>query len=50
MDVELKVDGKFITLNAFTQEIMGKVAAAIAESLHGVGQDWNEIEIKIEKQ
>jgi hypothetical protein len=50
MDVELKVDGKSITLNAFTQEIMGKVAAAIAESLRGVGQDWREIEIRIEKR
>jgi len=26
------------------------VASAIAESLRGVGQDWKEIEIRIEKR
>jgi hypothetical protein len=50
MRVSLKVDGKAIDLNAFTQEIIGNTAAAMAESLRGVGQDWREIEIEIEKQ
>jgi len=49
MNVELKVDGKTVDLNAFTQEIIGNAAAAMAESLRGVGQDWKRIEIKIEK-
>jgi hypothetical protein len=49
MNVELKVDGKAIDLNAFTQEIIGNVTLAIAESLRGVGQDWKGIEIRIEK-
>ncbi|MDQ1283153.1 MAG: hypothetical protein QG666_943 [Euryarchaeota archaeon] len=49
MRVELKVDGKDVDLNAFTQEIIGNAAAAMAESLHGVGADWKGIEIKIEK-
>lgn len=49
MRVELKVDGKDIDLNAFTQEIIGKVVSAMAESLHGVGPDWKGIEIKIER-
>ena len=50
MDIELKVDGKVIDLNAFTQEIIGNVAVSMAESLRGVGQDWKGIEIKIEKR
>ena len=49
MRVELKVDGKDVDLNAFTQEIIGSAAAAMAESLHGVSADWKGIEIKIEK-
>ncbi|MCX6672892.1 MAG: hypothetical protein NTY37_03840 [Methanothrix sp.] len=50
MNVELKVDGKAVDLNAFTQEIIGNAAAAMAESLRGVGQDWKGIEIRIEKR
>ena len=49
MRVELRVDGKDIDLNAFTQEIIGKAAAAMSESLHGVSPDWKGIEIKIER-
>ncbi len=49
MFVELKVDGKTVDLNVFTQEIIGNVAAAMAESLRGVGPNWKRIEIRIEK-
>jgi len=48
MNVELKVDGKSIPLNAFTQEIIGNVTVAMAESLRGVGQDWKEMEIRVQ--
>ena len=47
MKVNLMVDGKAIPLNDFTQEIIGNVAVAMAESLRGVDQDWKEIEIKL---
>ncbi|RQW78388.1 MAG: hypothetical protein EHM14_12155 [Methanothrix sp.] len=47
MSVELKVDDKGIALNAFTQEFMGNVAIAMAESLRGVNVDWKDITIKI---
>ncbi|MDM7935465.1 MAG: hypothetical protein QUS08_08785 [Methanothrix sp.] len=47
MEVELKVDGSPIPLNAFTQEILGNVAAAMAQSLRGVGDEWKEIEIRV---
>jgi hypothetical protein len=50
MRVSLKVDEKEIDLNAFTQEIIGNTAAAMAESLRGVDHDWKGIEIRIQKQ
>lgn len=49
MKVEMMVDGKVIPLNDFTQEIVGNVAVAMAESLRGVGQDWREIKIKLQQ-
>ncbi len=49
MKAELMVDGKVIPLNDFTQEIIGNVAVAMAESLRGVGQDWREIKIKLQQ-
>lgn len=49
MNVEMKVDGKTIPLNAFTQEIIGNVAAAMAQPLRGVSDGWKQIEIKLEK-
>jgi hypothetical protein len=48
MKVELKVDGQAIPLNDFTQEIIGNVAAAMAESLRGVGDGWQQIELKVQ--
>jgi len=49
MKVELKVDEESIDLNAFTQEIIGNAAVAMAESLRGVKPEWKGIEIRIEK-
>lgn len=48
MKVELVVDGKAIPLNDFTQEIIGNVAVAMAESLRGVKAGWKEITIKVQ--
>jgi hypothetical protein len=49
MSVEVVVDGLAIPLNDFTQEIIGNVAAAMAQSLRGVGEDWKKIEIKLQR-
>lgn len=48
MKVELVVDGQAIPLNDFTQEIIGNVTAAMAQSLRGVKAGWKEITIKVE--
>ena len=47
MIVKLQADGKDIPLNEFTQEIIGNVAVAMAQSLRGVSPDWKGIEIRI---
>jgi len=47
MIVNLKADGRDIPLNEFTQEIIGNVAVAMAQSLRGVSSDWKDIEIRI---
>jgi hypothetical protein len=47
MRVELKVDGQAVPLNDFTQEIIGNVAAALAESLRGVDEGWQQIELSV---
>jgi hypothetical protein len=49
MKVNLMVDGQPIPLNEFTQEIIGNVAVAMAESLRGVDPGCKEIKISIEK-
>jgi len=46
MKVKLVVNGNEIPLNAFTQEIIGNVVVAMAESLRGVGEDWSQIFIE----
>ena len=47
MKTELTVDGKKISMNKFTQEIMGDVISSIAGNLHGVDLDWEKIEIEV---
>ncbi len=48
MKVELVVDGQAIPLNDFTQEIIGNVITAMAQSLRGVKSGWKEITIKVQ--
>ncbi len=49
MKVELVVDGGTVPLNDFTQEIIGNVAVAMAESLRGIKPSWKEITIKVQE-
>jgi len=49
MKVELVVDGEMVPLNAFTQEFIGNVAKAMAESLRGIDPGYKEITIKLQK-
>jgi hypothetical protein len=47
MNVKLAVNGNEIQLNAFTQEIIGNVVIAMAESLRGVEEGWKKIIIEV---
>ncbi len=49
MEIELKVDGEYIAMNEFVQSILSGTIAGAVEQLHGVDDDWKEINIKIIK-
>jgi len=49
MEVEIIVDEKALPLNGFTQDIIGNVAIAMAESLRGVEPEWKNIQIKVHR-
>ncbi len=46
---KLVVDGKEIPLNDFVTRILSSTVADAVTTLHGVGEDWKKIEIKIER-
>ncbi len=50
MKVEMTVDGKVIPLNDFTQDIIGNVVKAMAESLRGVAAGEKEIVVKAKRE
>ncbi len=41
------VDGKEIVINEFVEKILTSTIVGAVSSLHGVNQEWNEIEISI---
>lgn len=49
MGAKLTVDGKEIPLNEFVESILAGTIAGAVSTLHGVGEDWKKIEIKIER-
>ncbi len=49
MDVELFVDGEEIELNEFVVKILSGALVGAVTSLHGIKEDWKEIEVKVTK-
>ncbi len=49
MGAKLVVDGKEIPLNNFVTSIISSTVVGALTTLHGVGEDWKKIEIKIER-
>jgi hypothetical protein len=47
--VKLNVDGKEIPLNDFVEHILASTISGAVTTLHGVGEEWKKIEIKIER-
>ncbi len=49
MEVELFVDGQEIEINHFVQKIMGAMVCSSVETLHGVDENWDEINIRVKR-
>jgi len=49
LDVSLIVDGKEIPINQFVTNILSGTIAGAVTTLHGVNENWKNIEIKIER-
>jgi hypothetical protein len=49
MVLKLKVDGKEIPLNEFVEKILSGSIMGAVTSLRGIKEDWEKIEIEIEK-
>ena len=47
MDVKLFVDGEEIDLNEFVVKILSGALVGAVASLHGIKEDWKEIEVKV---
>lgn len=49
MQAKLKVDGKEIPLNDFTDKILQGIISGAVGSLRGIKEDWKKLEIEISK-
>jgi hypothetical protein len=49
LSLTLRVDGKEIPLNEFVEKILNGTIAGAIESLKGIKEDWEKIEIEIKK-
>jgi hypothetical protein len=49
LGVKLQVDGKEISINEFVERILAGTITGAVTTLHGVGEEWKKIEIKIER-
>lgn len=49
MEVRILVDGEKVPVNEFVQGLIGQGLAAQVEELHGVPEDWDRIEVTVER-
>jgi hypothetical protein len=49
LSLKLKVDGKDIPLNEFVEKIMNGTITGAVSSLKGIKENWQKIEIEIQK-
>ena len=49
LDVKLVVDGEEIDLNEFVVKILGGALVGAVTSLHGIKEDWKEIEVTVRR-
>ena len=49
MEIELTIDGEKIVMNDFVQKVLGNIVAGAVEPLHGVGNNWSDVSLKIKQ-
>ncbi|MGP8320922.1 MAG: hypothetical protein ACT6FE_01145 [Methanosarcinaceae archaeon] len=49
MDVELIIDSEKVAMNDFVQKVLGNIVSGAVEPLHGVGDKWSEVSLKIKR-
>jgi hypothetical protein len=49
LDVKLVVDGEEIVLNEFVVKILSGALVGAVTSLHGIKEDWKEIQVKVKR-
>ncbi|MBC7110435.1 MAG: hypothetical protein H5T46_05485 [Archaeoglobi archaeon] len=49
MRVELRVDGEIIPMNEFVQKMAANLIEGFLKSLHGVKEEWREVELRVER-
>ncbi len=49
MEIELTIDGEKIVMNDFVQKVLGNIVAGAVEPLHGVGDSWSNVSLKIKQ-
>ncbi len=48
-NLKLKVDGKDIPLNEFVEQILSGTIVGAVSSLRGIKENWEKLEIEIQK-
>lgn len=49
IDIVLEVDGKKIPMNGFVKKILFGMVTGSIETLHGVGDDWKNVNIRLNR-
>jgi len=49
MNAKLKVDGKEIPLNEFTENILQGIIVGAVGSLRGIKENWKTLEVEVSK-
>ena len=48
-DIVLEVDGKDVPMNGFVKKILFGMVKGSIETLHGVGSDWKNVNINLNR-
>lgn len=49
MEIELIIDNEKIDMNDFVQKVLCNIVSGAVEPLHGVGDKWSEVSLKMKQ-